>query len=611
MRRRTIGIGLTLVILAAAGFAALAAKEGGDLVVHEWGTFLAMSGSDGGVLEGMYHEEHALPAFVHARSRDQLRIPSVVLKGETPVIYFYTGRAQKVRVDVRFPRGIWTQWFPQAQVVGPQLSQLGDPARSGPRDGRILWCAELLPAAADAPSPPPPSTSDDALWNFARDVDAAFVRTTDATAGPKRRETDRFLFYRGLGEAPLPLRVSDSQGGTLELDGGGDVGIRHVFIVRVEKGRGSYAYLPGMRPGERRSGVVPRPEASRPLGEFADAIGRDLVLRLVESGLYEKEARAMVNTWRNSYFLSEGVRVLFVLPQSWTDRFIPLTIDPQPRTVVRVMVGRVELLTPDRERLAERAVRDLASGDPAARQAAFATLRDQGRYVEPVVRRVLRTTRDEGVRALCKRLLTTDLVTELRSAVHGAADGRRLFDDPAHVRAQLALLLREVGLDAEAKAEGRRALDALAARAEPKLDNHEARHALRATARAREAVGDRAGAVRAYERFLGFAGQAVARTECRGCHRDAGPTGPSWFRDWWAGGRYAALVVGLGESDRTIADLRAALRANRSDVAARLRLAYLLGAKGDRVEAETVWSELGRADLAVTATTDREATGGR
>ncbi len=75
-----------------AGGAALASAaamqvqaQSSDLVVHEWGTFLAMQGSDGVTLDGMYHEEHALPDFVHARSRDQLRLPSMILKGETPV----------------------------------------------------------------------------------------------------------------------------------------------------------------------------------------------------------------------------------------------------------------------------------------------------------------------------------------------------------------------------------------------------------------------------------------------------------------------------------------------------------------------------------------------
>src|SRR5882672_11401963 len=65
-----------------------------DLIVHEWGTFLAMQGSDGAILDGMYHEEHALPDFVHSRSRDQLHISSMRMKGETPVIYFYTQKKQ-------------------------------------------------------------------------------------------------------------------------------------------------------------------------------------------------------------------------------------------------------------------------------------------------------------------------------------------------------------------------------------------------------------------------------------------------------------------------------------------------------------------------------------
>ena len=47
-----------------------AKDDGSDLVVHEWGTFLTMNGSDGITLDGMYHEEHALPPFVHSRSNE-------------------------------------------------------------------------------------------------------------------------------------------------------------------------------------------------------------------------------------------------------------------------------------------------------------------------------------------------------------------------------------------------------------------------------------------------------------------------------------------------------------------------------------------------------------
>ena len=125
--------------------AAAAASPASDLVIHEWGTFLGMSGSDGTALEGMYHEEHALPAFVHARGRDQLRIPFVLLKGETPVIYFYTQRPQSVQIGVGFPKGVWTQWYPQARRVMPGLDQQAQ-SDGSLKDGRICWAAEIIPA---------------------------------------------------------------------------------------------------------------------------------------------------------------------------------------------------------------------------------------------------------------------------------------------------------------------------------------------------------------------------------------------------------------------------------------------------------------------------------
>ncbi len=147
--------------------------------------------------------------------------------------------------------------------------------------------------------------------------------------------------------------------------------------------------------------------------------------RLTDSGLYTKEALAMVNTWKSSYFKTDGVRLLFVMPQSWTDRFIPMRIKPAPYELVRVMVGRVELLDARRERRAERRSSALASPDASVREQAFETLRDEGRYVEPIVRRALQTTTDEQVRTLSRRLLLTDFVTELRTALTDAATGER------------------------------------------------------------------------------------------------------------------------------------------------------------------------------------------
>ncbi|HLV81819.1 MAG TPA: hypothetical protein VKT32_16145, partial [Chthonomonadaceae bacterium] len=156
----------TLLLAAIASLAQTPRPEG--LVVHEWGTFLAMNGADGVTLDGMYHEEHALPAFVHARSREQLHLPSSSLKGETPVIYFYTGTPMNVSVKVRFPRGVWTQWYPQAEFIGPSLEQSGAPL--DPRNGHISWTVNLIPPTGKASTPALPQTDKDALWNYARQV---------------------------------------------------------------------------------------------------------------------------------------------------------------------------------------------------------------------------------------------------------------------------------------------------------------------------------------------------------------------------------------------------------------------------------------------------------
>jgi hypothetical protein len=447
MRLRLIGLGAPLALLAALAGIAVARRLPAQpptpapepastdfLIAHEWGTFLAMSGSDGVSLDGMYHEEHALPNFVHARSQDILKLTNAFIKNETPVIYFYTNKRQGIRAQVWFRDGLWTQWYPQAFAAGPMVAKAGESMNG--KNSYLTWTADIIPAAAGTPDPAPPSTSSDSLWNHAREVDAAYVQTLNARGNVWVKETERFLFYRGLGRQPLPLKVESAKGGTLSVDKASKHGVRHAFTLRVEGGKGAYAYHPELKPGEAVSGAIPSLSTALPLDEFVAKLGDDLAAKLVESGLYAKEARAMVNTWSDSYFRTEGIRTLFILPQAWTDNFIPLTLNPTPDKTVRVMVGRVELLTPERERLAETAVRSLLSNDPATRLSGFQTLRDQGRYVEPIVRRVLATTSDDTIRNLCRKLLVTDFVTDLHPT--------RVGNDSLSAEVQVASLMNQI-----------------------------------------------------------------------------------------------------------------------------------------------------------------------
>jgi hypothetical protein len=577
---RTLSTAACVTSLLAGALVLRAAPPPAGFVVHEWGTFLAMNGSDGVTLDGMYHEEHALPGFVHARSRDELRLPTSNMKGETPVIYFYSNTEKSVEVQVGFPRGIWTQWYPQADLVGPSIVQTGSLLQ--PSNGRISWSVDIVPpTAAHGELPPAPR---DALWNYTRDVDAAFV----SAASNKTREWERFIFYRGLGQASLPLQVSATGGAALTC-GAGLSEVHHVYLLRVEQGRGAYRYLPSLRCGEHVDAVVPAMDRAQPVEQFASTIGDDLAARLVQSGLYEKEARAMVNTWRTSYFTTDGIRVLFVLPQSWTERLIPMTISPAPDQLVRVMVGRVELLTREREHAAETAVADLASPVAAKREAAFATLQQQGRYVEPIIRHTMQTSTNEQVVTLCRRLLLTDFISEIRSSLTDAGDGRPLRQDALYARAQLASVLREVGLVSEAREEGEAALAELAKKPQPTMTNQDSRHTFRALARASEGAGHDADALKWYSDFIQF---GSGYRQCSTCHELGGPTNDAFFRDWWAGRRFGELAARTGVAPQLIASDGKTLATSPDNLLAQIRLAYLYEGQGDTKAAANVWAQV-------------------
>jgi hypothetical protein len=342
--------------------------------------------------------------------------------------------------------------------------------------------------------------------------------------------------------------------------------------------------------------------------------------------LYPKEARAMVNTWKRSYFESDGVRVLFVLPQQWTDQFIPMEISPKPASTVRVMVGRLEVLTPERERAAADAVRNLSSTDDAVRKGAYAFLRAQGRYLEPILRRTLRTTADSRVAERCRRLLLTDFVTELQSALNGGESGRQTHglspqisqisqirkpssgglemekETELDARAQLAVLLRDVGLNEQAAAEARRILPDVRQMQAKKLTNSEYRPYARIHARTMEALGDEAGAAQWYARFVKFGSQSPS---CGGCHFSQGPRDMSFYRDWWAGRKYAYYTARAQTAEAAIAQLAAALKANPGDQAAKMMLAYLYEQKGDAASADRLWTRIAGPDVRQVSQTER------
>lgn len=359
------------------------------LVVHEWGTFTSIAGKDGVALEWRpLNGPSDLPKFVHTfqegsggfrHSAPGTRAPgkgdlTAQVRMETPVLYFYSGSEMDVSVKVDFPKGKITEWYPQARTVDTSIDW-----------GRL----KVMPGAALTF----PVESSYSHYYPARDVDAAPVQVCGTNGKPIQQE--KFLFYRGVGTFDLPLAVK-LEGEQVVLKNSGKDEIAHLIIFENRGGKIGYRLCDAFT-GEMAH--------ERPvLDKNMDALLADLKEILIASGLYEKEAEAMIKTWRSSWF-EEGMRVFYILPRQTTDAVLPVTINPQPAELVRVLVGRAEVITPEMERSVQQQVSQLSDPSPQVREQAMQEIRKYGRFSEPILKRLLTTEKDANVRARIEQLI--------------------------------------------------------------------------------------------------------------------------------------------------------------------------------------------------------------
>jgi hypothetical protein len=353
------------------------------LVVHEWGTFTSIAGKDGVALEWRpLNGSTDLPKFVHtiqeageglrhAQSKNDL-VASVRM--ETPVLYFYSDNEMDVAVKVDFPKGKITEWYPQARSVNTGIDW-----------GRL----KVMPGTAVNL----PVEYKESHYYPARDTDSAPVQVCATDGKPAQQE--KFLFYRGVGTFDLPVSVK-LESDKVVLKNPGKDEIAHLIVFENRGGKLGYRLIDGFT-GET---TVERPL----LDQNLESLLHDLNQVLVGSGLYEKEAAAMIKTWRNSWF-EEGLRVFYILPRQATDAVLPITIEPRPTELVRVFVGRAELITPEMEKSVQRQVSLLSAPSAKVREDAAREIRKYGRFSEPILKRILETEKDSSIRHRIQQLI--------------------------------------------------------------------------------------------------------------------------------------------------------------------------------------------------------------
>jgi hypothetical protein len=360
---------LLLYVLLACGFTIAAHSLGRDakpvyssLIAHEWGTFTSIAGADGQAVEwSPLTASTDLPGFVeHFRNPGfKLGLRGTV-RMETPVLYFYSSKEETLSVSVAFAKGVITEWYPHASRVEPTANTLYNPIlHQASASGSIAWdLVTLLPNGR----PDFPREDRNNHYFAARMTSSTPLRVRTAVG----EQQEKFLFYRGVSAFSVPLSARLDTQGKLRIKNQGDQEIPTTILFERRGEKVGYRIGASLQ----NEAILDAPELTATI----DDLGRDLEGILVAQGLYQDEARAMVETWRSSWF-EEGSRLLYIVPAAFVNEVLPLSIRPAPAQTVRVFVGRLELVTPATAKAIETA---FAAHDTA-------TLKTYGRFLEPIL----------------------------------------------------------------------------------------------------------------------------------------------------------------------------------------------------------------------------------
>jgi hypothetical protein len=342
--RKTI---LTLVLCAPLFGAGLVLPVNPPVTVHEWGTFTSVAEADGQSVPWVPLNEKSadLPCFVHRLGDGTFKyVARDLVRMETPVDYFYTDAPAKISVTVNFPGNVITEWYPKATMPSPFQG--------------IAWKdLNLLPNT----NPTLLTTKNPSRYFAARATEAVPVQAGD--------ESEKMLFYRGVGNFKVPV-APVSEGNGIRVYNNGDEPIPVAILFENQSGRLGYRVVRNVK-GDVE---IYAPELNASPGDLR----RELVADLVQAGLYQKEATAMLETWHDSWF-EPGMRVIYLMPRAAVDRVLPMAITPAPQEKERVFVGRAEILSPWTEHTIRKA---METGDTK-------TLDTFGRFLPPFLAQIL------------------------------------------------------------------------------------------------------------------------------------------------------------------------------------------------------------------------------
>ena len=350
---------MSILIFSSAMLAPFANASSPPLVVHEWGTFTSLQDETGRTVGGINTDDEPLPKFVHDLLQGTTEIPDgkglpfsgsrreITMRLETPVIYFHLppGSAQQsVDVSVQFLGGVLSQFYPDAKSNFANRKLF--PAIDENTLSTLSWPSVRVGTDVTGPA------TNEHVWLAPRQVDASNVTAANG-------ESERYSFYRGVGHIDAPiLAKGDGIDLTFEIPeryrmfNGVTWRIAKLWLAKFDLDGSCHAVELGpLDEASTLAATIPSVQTEHHMN--LQQLRASMKQALVSAGLFDDEANAMLSTWEKSYFKSGGLRLFYLVPRDWTDRFLPLKLSIDAK-IERVMIGRLELVSPEQREALDR-----------------------------------------------------------------------------------------------------------------------------------------------------------------------------------------------------------------------------------------------------------------
>jgi hypothetical protein len=237
--------------------------------------------------------------------------------------------------------------------------------------GALTW-KDVLVGTDGKPAP-----TVERVWTAPRKVQSAMITSAEG-------KSEKFLFYRGVANLVAPLMVT-REGDQLHIKTDPSIHGRDemcpstadMYLVEIRKdGTCAFRQFPTLATDESEADLrTPSTFKESDFTSDSQLLREAMHESLTRAGLKSDEASAMLSTWEQSYFKSAGLRLFFLVPRAWTDAVLPITIS-RPAEITRVMVGRIEIVSPQQREAITRIASAPAANDPAA----FASYESLGRF---------------------------------------------------------------------------------------------------------------------------------------------------------------------------------------------------------------------------------------